>query len=73
MSTLATIAAALATGLILGCVLTASFAAAARSRSQERMQTKVLYWQVRYADERDAADQLARRLEALDPSPRPPT
>jgi hypothetical protein len=73
VSALATIAAALATGLILGCVLTASFAAAARSRSQQRMQTKVLYWQVKYADEREAADQLARRLEALDPSPRPPT
>jgi hypothetical protein len=73
VSALATMAAALATGLFLGCVLTATYAAAARSRSQERMQRKVLYWQLKYANEREAADQLAQRLDALEPWPGPPT
>jgi hypothetical protein len=73
VSALATMAAALATGLFLGCVLTATYAASARSRSQERMQRKVLYWQLKYANEREAADQLAQRLDALEPWPGPPT
>jgi hypothetical protein len=73
VTALATMAAALATGLFLGCVLTAAYAAAARSRSQERMQRKVLYWQAEAARAREDAEQLARRLAALDPWPRPPT
>jgi hypothetical protein len=72
VSTLFSMAAALATGLFLGCVAAAAFAAAARSRSQERMQRKVLYWQAEAARARADAEQLARRLAAHDRWPKPP-
>lgn len=72
MSTLATMAAALATGLFLGFVLTATYSASTRSRFQEHMQRKVLYWQGEADRAHDAADELARRLEAWEPSPSRP-
>jgi hypothetical protein len=59
-------AAALVTGLFLGWVLSASYAAAATSRSQERMQSKVSYWQ-------DRAIQLQEKLEARGTRPEPPS
>ena len=73
MSSLAAMAAALATGLFLGCVLTASYAAAAKSRTQERMQRKVLYWQGEAVRAREHADRLARRLAAIQTWPEPPS
>ena len=73
MSALATMAAALATGLFLGFVLTATFAAMTRSRFQERMQRKVLYWQAETARARETAEQFARALEAQDARHKPPT
>jgi hypothetical protein len=73
VSALAAMAAALATGLFLGIALTASYVASTRSRFQERMQRKVLYWQAETARARETAEQSARRLEALEASPKPPT
>lgn len=73
MSALVSMAAALATGLFLGCVLTAAIAAAMISRAQERMQRKVLYWQLEAARAREDAEQLDRRLPTRDPWPEPPT
>lgn len=73
MSALASMAASLATGLFLGCVLTATYTAATRSRFQERMQRKVLYWQAEAARAREVAEEFARRLEAWEASPKPPT
>lgn len=58
--------AAFVTGLVLGWVLTASYMAAAISRSQERMQSKILYWQ-------DEARRLEQLLEARGPRPEPPS
>jgi hypothetical protein len=49
-------------GLFLGWILTTTFAVAAISRSQERMQTKVRYWQAETARARQDADRLARLL-----------
>ncbi len=60
------VAAALLTGLLFGWVLKASYAAAATSRSQERMHSKVSYWQ-------DKALQLERQLEAKGTWPEPPS
>ena len=56
------VAAALASGLFLGWLLTQSYATTAMSRSQERMQRKVRYWQAETARARYEADQLVRRL-----------
>ena len=58
--------AALLTGLFLGWTLNASKAAAVTSRSQERMQGKVLYWQ-------DEAKRLQQLLEARGNRPEPPS
>jgi hypothetical protein len=67
-------AAAAVIGVLLGFALTATFAAAAMSRSQERMERKVRYWQAEAARAREIAERLARQLEARDlwtkPDPR---
>jgi hypothetical protein len=57
------IAAALVIGLVLGWALTASLALAKISRSQERMERKVRYWQAETALARQEAERLARRLD----------
>jgi len=58
--------AALISGLLLGCLLTQSYASSAISRSQERMQRKIRYWQAEAARAREAADQTARQLSTPD-------
>ena len=58
--------AALISGLLLGCLLTQSYASSAISRSQERMQRKIRYWQAEAARAREAADQIARQLSTPD-------
>jgi hypothetical protein len=55
-------AAALFTGLFVGCLVMAIYADAAISRAQERMQRKVRYWQAETARARRDAERLARRL-----------
>ena len=66
--------AAAAIGGLLGFALTATYAAAAIRRSQERMERKVRYWQAETARARDIAERLARQLAARDlwtkPDPR---
>jgi len=62
MTAIVLMAAVLASGLFLGCLLTQCYAATAMSRSQERMQRKVRYWQAETASARHAADRLARQL-----------
>ncbi|MGC1287506.1 MAG: hypothetical protein WA895_31680 [Streptosporangiaceae bacterium] len=57
-------AAGLVIGLFLGWLLTTTFAVAAISRAQERMQRKVRYWQAQTARARTKAEQLADLLEA---------
>jgi uncharacterized membrane protein YciS (DUF1049 family) len=51
-------------GLLMGWLLTAVFAVAAISRSQERMERKVRYWQAETASARMEAERLARLMEA---------
>jgi len=58
--------AALISGLLLGGLLTRSYASSAISRSQERMQRKIRYWQAEAARAREAADQTAQQLSAPD-------
>jgi outer membrane lipoprotein SlyB len=58
--------AALISGLLLGCLLTHSYASSAISRSQERMQRKIRYWQAEAARAREAAGQAARPLSTPD-------
>lgn len=66
--------AAAAIGGLLGFALTAIYAAATISRSQERMERKVRYWQAETARAREIAERLARQLSARDlwtkPGPR---
>jgi hypothetical protein len=57
MSTLM-IAAAIVTGLFLGWWITLTVALAAMSRSQDRMQRKVRYWQTEAGRAQAAAEQL---------------
>jgi hypothetical protein len=57
-------AAGFVTGLFLGCVLAATYAAAAMSGSQERMQRKVRYWQSETARAHQEVKRLARELAA---------
>ena len=68
------IVAAAVIGGLLGFALTATYAAAAMSRSQQRMERKVRYWQAETARARDIAERLARQLAARDlwtkPDPR---
>jgi hypothetical protein len=66
-------AAALLTGLFLGVALAAAYVASARSRFQERMQRKVLYWQAEAARARQAAEELSRRPDAREARSNPPT
>jgi len=71
VSALATMAAALATGLFLGLVLAATYFTSTRSHLLERMQRKVR--KAERARARAAAEQLARRIEALEAWPQTPT
>ena len=68
------IVAAAVIGGLLGFALTAAYAAAAMSRSQQRMERKVRYWQGEAARAREIAERLARQLAARDlrakPDPR---
>jgi uncharacterized membrane protein YciS (DUF1049 family) len=63
--------AAFVMGLFIGWLLTAFFAVAAISRSQERMQRKVRYWQAETASARLEAERLARLMEAHGVRPTP--
>ena len=63
VSTLLAVA-CLVIGLFLGWLLTTTFAVAAISRAQERMQRKVRYWQAQTASARTKAERLANLLEA---------
>ncbi len=65
------IAAGFVIGLFLGWLLTKTYAVAAISRSQERMQRKVRYWQAEAARFRHEAARLARLLAARDVWPKP--
>jgi hypothetical protein len=62
VSILLLMAAALFCGLFLGCVLTHSYISTQVSRSQERMQRKIRYWQAEAARAREAAEQITREL-----------
>jgi nucleotide-binding universal stress UspA family protein len=64
-------AGAFATGLLIGWVLTAAYAVAAMSRSQERMQRKVRYWEAQTAYANEKAERLARLIEAHGIRPTP--
>jgi len=65
------VAAGFAIGLFLGWLLTTTFAVAAISRSQERMQRKVRYWQAETAGARMEAERLARLMQAHGVRPTP--
>jgi hypothetical protein len=58
------LAAGFAIGLFLGWLLTTTVALAAISRSQQRMQRKVRWWQARTASAQMEAERLAHLLEA---------
>lgn len=73
MSTLAAMAAALATGLFLGVVLTATWMTSVRSYIQERRQRKDLDRQRQTGHAREVPEQSARRLEALQALSKSPT
>lgn len=74
MTAVLAMVAAAAIGGLLGFALTATYAAAAISRSQERMERKVRYWQAETARAREIAERLARQLAARElwtkPDPR---
>lgn len=65
------IVAAAVIGGLLGFALTAAYAAAAMSRSQQRMERKVRYWQAETARARDITERLARQVAARDPWTKP--
>jgi hypothetical protein len=65
------LAAAFVIGLLIGWVLTVVYAVAAISRSQERMERKVRYWQGETAKARMEAERLARLMEAHGVRPTP--
>jgi len=71
VSVLLPIAAALVIGLFLGCLMTMTYAVAAISRAQERMQRKVRYWQAETARFRQEAERLARLVRIRDVQPTP--
>lgn len=56
--------AAFVTGSIIGCIVYAIYAMAAVSRSQERMQRKVRYWQTAASRARTRAEQFNEELAA---------
>jgi uncharacterized membrane protein YciS (DUF1049 family) len=58
------VTAAFIMGLIIGWLLRTVFAVAVISRSQERMQRKVRYWQAETTRARMEAERLARLMEA---------
>jgi hypothetical protein len=60
-------------GMFLGWLLTTTIVLAAISRSQQRMQRKVRWWQAKAASAQIEAERLAHLLEAhgLYPGPRP--
>jgi hypothetical protein len=66
MRALLPMAAALFTGLFVGCLVMAVYADAKISRAQERMERRVRYWQAEAAAARRDAARLARRLAARD-------
>jgi len=73
MSIILALAAGIVIGMFVGWVLLTSFALAAISRAQERMQRKVRYWQAQTASARSEAERLTQFLEAhgLQPNPEP--
>ena len=73
MTVVLPLAAGFVIGLFFGWLLTTTVVLAAISRSQERMQRKVLYWQAMAAGARADADRLTELLEAhgLQPKPGP--
>lgn len=56
--------AAFVTGSMLGCIVYAVYTAAAVSRSQERMQRKVRYWQIAASSARTRAEQFNKEPAA---------
>jgi uncharacterized membrane protein YciS (DUF1049 family) len=64
--------AALVAGLVTGWLIRSVFVMAEISRSQERMQRKVRYWQGEAAHARSVADQLARELATATRAGLPP-
>jgi uncharacterized membrane protein YciS (DUF1049 family) len=64
MTIMLPLAAGFAIGLFLGWLLTTTVALAAMSRSQQRMQRKVRWWQARAASAQMEAERLAHLLEA---------
>jgi hypothetical protein len=72
MTVVLPLAAGFVVGLFFGWLLTTIVVLAAMSRSQERMQRKVLFWQARAAGAQMEAERLAHLLEAhgLQPPPR---
>jgi hypothetical protein len=71
MTALLAPAAGVVVGLILGWAMTTTYALAAVSRYQQRMQRKVRYWQAETASARMEAERLGRILQAYDVRPKP--
>ncbi len=65
------LAAGFVVGLFFGWLLTTTVVLAAMSRSQERMQRKVLHWQAKAANARAEAERLTYLLEAHGLLPKP--
>jgi hypothetical protein len=72
MSVMLPLAACFVVGLFFGWLLTTSVVLAAISRSQQRMQRKVLYWQAKAAHGHAEAQRLTNLLEAHGLLPKPP-
>ena len=71
MTVLLPLAAGFAVGLFFGWLLTTTVVLAVISRSQERMQRKVLHWQARAASASAEAERLTHLLEAQGLQPKP--
>lgn len=71
MTVMLPLAAGFVVGLFFGWLLTTTVVLAAMSRSQQRMQRKVLYWQARAAGARSEAERLTHLLEAHGLLPKP--
>jgi hypothetical protein len=71
MTVVLPLAAGFVVGLFFGWLLTTTVVLAAMSRSQQRMQRKVLYWQARAAGARSEAERLTHLLEAHGLLPKP--
>jgi hypothetical protein len=72
MTVVLPLAAGFVVGLFFGWLLTTTIVLAAISRSQQRMQRKVLYWQAKAAHAHAEAERLANLLEAHGLLPKPP-